>query len=73
MNKKEMSGYCRNMAVETFAVKANKVKLKKLVEGKDAFSIAGAADQGANGRLDFQCTFDAEGRFIEMAIDRGVE
>ncbi|MGE0283253.1 MAG: hypothetical protein AB7P20_21900 [Rhizobiaceae bacterium] len=73
INKKEMPGYCRNMAVEMFAVKVNKVKLKKLVEGKDLFSVAGAADQGANGKRDFQCTFDAEGRFVEMTVEHGVE
>ena len=71
INKKEMPGFCRNMAVEMFAVKVTKVKLKKMVEGKDMFSIAGAADQGANGKRDFECTFDAEGRFVEMAVQHG--
>jgi hypothetical protein len=69
INKKEMPNYCRNMAIEMFAVKPNKVKLKKLVEGTDAFSIPGAADQGANGTRDFQCTFDAQGRFVEMVVE----
>ena len=67
--KKEMPNYCRNMAVEMFAVKPNKVKLKKLVEGTGNFLVPGAADQGANGTRDFQCTFDAEGRFVEMIVD----
>lgn len=67
--KKEMPNYCRNMAVEMFAVKPNKVKLKKLVEGGNAFSVEGAADQGANGTRDFECTFDAEGRFVQMVVD----
>jgi hypothetical protein len=69
IGKKEMPNYCRNMAVEMFAVKPNKVKLKKLVEGGDISSITGAADQGANGTRDFQCTFDAEGRFVEMVVE----
>ena len=73
IDKKEMPGYCRNMAVEMFAVKANKVKLKKLIEGNAVFSVAGAADQGSNGMRDFQCTFDAEGRFVEMVVEHGVE
>ena len=73
IDKKEMPGYCRNMAVEMFAVKANKVKLKKPVESTDVVSIAGAADQGSNGQRDFQCTFDAEGRFVEMVVEHGVE
>jgi hypothetical protein len=67
--KKEMPNYCRNMAVEMFAVKPNKVKLQKLVEGSSNFSVTGAADQGSNGTRDFQCTFDAEGRFVEMVVD----
>ncbi len=69
INKKEMPGYCRNMAIEMFAVKPNKVKLKKLVEGTNVFSVPGAADQGANGTRAFQCTFDAEGRFVEMVVE----
>jgi hypothetical protein len=69
INKKEMPDYCRNMAVEMFAVKASKVKLKKLVEGTNVFSVPGAADQGANGTRAFQCTFDAEGRFVEMVVE----
>jgi len=69
MNKKEMPNYCRNMAIEMFAVKPNKVKLKKLVEGSNAFSVPGAADQGSNGTRAFQCTFDAEGRFVEMVVE----
>ena len=69
INKKQMPDYCRNMAIEMFAVKPNKVKLKKLVEGTDAFSVPGAADQGANGTRAFQCTFDAEGRFVEMVVE----
>lgn len=69
INKKEMPGYCRNMAIEMFAVKPNKVKLKKLVEGTNDFSVPGAADQGANGTRAFQCTFDAEGRFVEMVVE----
>ena len=73
IDKNEMPGYCRNLAVEMFAVKATKVKLKKLVEGKDAFSVEGAADQGANGKRDFLCTFDAEGRFVEMAVEHAGE
>jgi len=68
INKKEMPDYCRNMAVEMFAVKPNKVKLKKLVEGT-TFSVPGAADQGANGTRAFQCTFDADGRFVEMVVE----
>jgi hypothetical protein len=74
INKKEMPNYCRDMAVEMFAVKPNKVKLKKLVEGTNVFSVPGAADQGANGTRAFQCTFDAEGRFVEMVVEeQGVE
>ena len=73
INKKEMPNYCRNMAVEMFAVKPNKVKLKKLVEGTNVFSVPGAADQGANGTRAFHCTFDAEGRFVEMVVEHGVE
>ena len=74
INKKEMPGYCRNMAIEMFAVKPNKVKLKKLVEGTSDFSVPGAADQGANGTRAFHCTFDAEGRFVEMVVEtQGVE
>jgi hypothetical protein len=74
INKKEMPGYCRNMAVEMFAVKPNKVKLKKLVEGTSDFSVPGAADQGNNGTRAFHCTFDAEGRFVEMVVEtQGVE
>lgn len=69
VSKKEMPNYCRNMAVDMFAVKPNKVKLKKLVENKDNFAVPGAADQGANGTRDFQCTFDAEGRFVEMVVE----
>jgi hypothetical protein len=69
IGKKEMPNYCRNMAVEMFAVKANKVKLKKLVEDKTNFQIPGAADQGAGGSRSFHCTFDAEGRFVEMVVE----
>jgi hypothetical protein len=69
INKKEMPVYCRNMAIEMFAVKPNKVKLKKLVEGTNAFSVPGAADQGDNGTRAFHCTFDAEGRFVEMVVE----
>jgi hypothetical protein len=69
INKKEMPDYCRNMVVEMFAVKPNKVKLEKLVEGTNVFSVPGAADQGANGTRAFQCTFDAEGRFVEMVVE----
>ena len=69
INKKEMPGYCRNMATEMFAVKPNKVKLKKLVESTNVFSVPGAADQGANGTRAFQCNFDAEGRFVEMVVE----
>ena len=74
INKKEMPNYCRNMAVEMFAVKPNKVKLKKLVEGSSDFSVPGAADQGTNGTRAFHCTFDIEGRFVEMVVEtQGVE
>jgi hypothetical protein len=74
IGKKEMPNYCRNMAVEMFAVKPNKVKLKKLVEGTTDFAVPGAADQGAGGTRAFQCTFDAEGRFVEMVVEtQGVE
>jgi hypothetical protein len=69
INKKAMPDYCRNMAVEMFAVKPNNVKLKKLVEGTNVFSVPGAADQGANGTRAFHCTFDAEGRFVEMVVE----
>jgi len=71
INKKEMPNYCRNMAVEMFAVKPNKVKIEKVVQAADAISVPGAADQGANGTRAFQCTFDAEGRFVEMVVDPG--
>lgn len=69
INKKQMPDYCRNMAVEMFAVKPNKVTLKKLVQGTDIISVPGAADQGANGTRAFQCTFDSEGRFVQMTVE----
>jgi hypothetical protein len=69
IGKKEMPNYCRNMAVEMFAVKPNKVRLKKLVEDKSNFSVAGAADQGAHGKRAFNCTFDTEGRFVGMVVE----
>jgi hypothetical protein len=69
IGKKEMPNYCRNVAVETFAVKPNKVKLKKLVEDQSIFSVAGDADQGAHGKRAFHCTFDAEGRFVGMVLE----
>ena len=69
IGKNEMPNYCRNMAVEMFAVKPNKVKLKKIVEDKSNFSVAGAADQGAHGKRAFHCTFDTEGRFVEMVVE----
>ena len=66
---KEMPGYCLNMAVEMFALKPNKVKVKKAVEGSGAFTVAGTADQGDSGKRDFHCTFDSEKKFVEMVVE----
>jgi len=66
---KQMPSYCHDMAVDMFALKPNKVKVKKVVEGGGVFTVAGTADQGANGNKDFHCTFDAEKKFVEMVVE----
>lgn len=71
---KAMPGHCRNMAVDMFALKPNKVKVKKAAEANGIFTVAGAADHGANGKKAFHCTFDTEGKFVEMVVEStGVE
>lgn len=71
---KAMPGYCLNMAAEMFALKPNKVKVKKAAEGSGVFTVDGSADQGAQGKKDFHCTFDAEKKFVEMVVEStGVE
>jgi hypothetical protein len=69
ISTKNMPGYCLNMAVDMFALKPNKVKVKKAAEGNGIFTVAGAADHGENGKKDFHCTFDTEGKFVEMVVE----
>lgn len=71
---KNMPAYCRTMAVEMFALKPNKVKVKKAAEGNGVFTVTGTADLGVNGSKAFHCIFDPEGKFVEMVVEStGVE
>ncbi len=71
---KAMPAHCHDMAVEMFALKPNKVKVKKAAEGNGIFTVDGTADQGAQGKKAFHCTYDAEKKFIEMVVEStGVE
>ncbi len=69
LRPKDMPGYCFKVAVDTFALKPAKVKVKKVVEASGAFAVAGTADQGANGTRAFHCSFDTEGKFVGMAVE----
>ena len=71
---KAMPAHCHDMAVDMFALKPNKVKVKKAAEGNGIFTVDGSADQGAQGKKSFHCTFDTEGKFVEMVVEStGVE
>ncbi len=65
---KNMPAYCHKLAVETFALKPNKVKVKKAVEEGGTSTVSGTAD-GPQGKKAFNCTFDAEGKFAGMAVE----
>lgn len=66
---KDMPNYCFKVALDTFALKPNKVKVKKAAEADGNFSVSGTADQGANGKRAFHCSFDTEGKFVGMAVE----
>lgn len=66
---KEMPGFCRNMAIEQFAVQPKMVKVKKLAEGKGAFTVAGTIDMGTGVKRSFHCAFDTEGKFVQLVAE----
>jgi hypothetical protein len=69
LKPKDMPGYCAKVAVDTFALKPNKVKVKKAAETGGAFAVTGTADQGENGKRTFHCNFDMAGMFVGMAVE----
>jgi hypothetical protein len=69
LRPKDMPNYCYKVAVDTFALKPNKVKVKKAAEEAGAFAVAGTADLGDNGKRTFHCSFDTEGKFVGMAVE----
>jgi hypothetical protein len=66
---KEMPGFCRNLAIEQFAVQPKMVKVKKLDEGKGAFTVAGTIDMGTGVKRSFHCAFDSAGNFLQLVAE----
>jgi len=70
-----MPAFCRGEVAGAYGTRPAYVKTQTAVRAKDgSTSIAGTVDKGSEGMKQFQCRFDANGRFIDvMALTRDGE
>ena len=59
--------YCRGEVAEQFGGKPENVKMDEPTTAADgAASVTGSVDLGKFGTKQFRCTFDAEGKFLDL-------
>jgi len=67
VTKGNRPAYCRGEVAEQFGAKPADVKTGELATADDGTtSISGSVDLGSHGTKDFQCRFDADGKFIDV-------
>lgn len=64
---RDREALCRDEVVSQFGAEAAFVKTGEPSTAEDGtMSISGSADIGKHGTKQFQCRFDAEGRFVDL-------
>ncbi|MET0232217.1 MAG: hypothetical protein ABW186_14885 [Rhodanobacteraceae bacterium] len=59
--------YCRGEVAEEFGGKPESVKTDEPTTAADGITtVSGSVDLGKHGTKLFRCTFDAEGKFLDM-------
>lgn len=69
LGPKEMPGFCRDAAINQFGAQPKSVKVRKVVEGKDGFTVPGTVDHSADSKTKFSCTFDTAGKFVQLLAE----